>query len=1017
MQTMRTILLPVAFACAAGLAAQAPAPADPRAELAAVFAVEEQQGDLAAAERLYRERLAGAELSPAARALANARLGALLQRLGRVDEAAPFLAAAGAATAPAGAGAAQDRAREVALAEQAAKLLADRSKPCDDDMVRALVWIGEPAVPAILTELILARRVGAARSRVEAPADVAATNRAIEVPAQAPPAAGANADGRGAPQALLELVDAARVHSDERLAQLAGVLWQIGGPKAEAFLRDAATDAASSPVLVRNVYRLLLGSESMLAVAEAFLAHPNFEVVRELARNEAVVGRMNASALLALAEQGGAQHRVLAVRLLAKRQLTTAESARFAAAVDGGLRAIDPALGRAAADALTTRALQASVAGVQLALQHVALRSPQDEVMRLWEEPADLRPAGARDVDPVVAADLWRLAMRGGEGLASDHPCWGWLNQWIGRLAAVPGVGRIDDLFALASRGKPVWGTIATLVDAGNAVAVLQQAPDLVTLRQSGGLPALARLDLPREAAPILLQLVAADPKAGWFFGGDDAPGKATSEHAVQSPVATATGWGTNDWSNPPRGVPAVAAALASTGHPDALPPLLALLDRSRGEATGYFAFYLKRGDSEAARAAARTRYEGARTGTTNPPNPQTTSLLLALLALGDPWALDQIRGDEQALEHPYAAGDDGGLRARWLPAHEDAPSEAATAIRTPTPRVQPVTPLAYLLAGDAVPTHPFALAQIEAVLQRVFADRAGGGAPVYSSLYERVAPAVRDDVLRLLARYDRSTQTTSGGATVSWMRLALQRLRERDGAEGWTEWLQAALASDATRYFALVELTKDEVLARLPQIELFAKGGLGATAALEALERAGRPLDVASLVASDDRTVAEWAARRVMEGKAAAPAAAMAPFLAAKSAWIRLQAAQYFGRTLDDAAVPGLLAQLRDPEEKVREAATAALQRIRFRHEQESHWTKLQAGIDTRPEVALEKLLLQARRDEPKARRLFAIASLGALGKAEATPFLIEWIDDADAEIAAAAKAAVTQIHLAAKR
>ncbi|MFN9756824.1 MAG: hypothetical protein ACK58X_10465 [Planctomycetota bacterium] len=969
---MRTILLPVAFAFAAGLAAQAPAPADPRAELAAVFAVEEQQGDLAAAERLYRERLAGADLSPAARALANARLGALLQRLGRAEEAAPFLAAAGAAAAPAGADAAQDRAREVALAEQATKLLADRTKPCDDDMARALVWIGEPAVPAILAELVDAKKIGGLR---------------------------------------------------ERLAPLAAVLWQLGGPKAEAFLRAAAEDAKTPAWMVHGVW--LVRSDSMLAVAEAFLAHTNFDVVRELTKSDALVGRMNASALLAMAEQGSAQHRVLAMRLLAKRQLTTAESARFAAAVDGGLRATDPALVRAAADALTTQALQASVAGVRLALQHVALRSPQDESMQLYEEPADLRPAGARDVDPAVAADLWRLAMRAAEGLASDHPCWGWLNQWIGRLAAVPGVGRIDDLFALASRGKPVWGTIAKRIDAGNAVAVLQQAPDLVTLRKNSVLPALARLDLPREAAPILLRLVSVDPQAGWFFGGDGAPGKAPSRHVVTSQTATTTGWGTNDWSNPSRDVPAVAAALASTGHPDALPPLLALLVRSRGEADEYFVFYLKRGDSEAARAAARTWYEAVRTGTTNPPNAETmrtTSLLLALLALGDPWALDQIRGDEQELNHPYAAGDDGGLGARrlppgMLPPLQDVPSEAATAIRPPTPRVRPVTPLAYLLAGDAVPPHPFSLAQVEAVLQRVFADRAGGGAPVYSSLYERVAPAVRDDVLRLLARYDRSTQTTSGGATVSWMRLALQRLRERDGADGWTEWLQAALASEATRYYALVELTKDEVLARLPQIEAFAKGGLGATAALEALERAGRPLDVASLVASDDPYVAVWAARRVMDGEATAPAAAMAPFLAAESSWIRLQAAQYFGRTLDDAAVPGLLAQLRDPEEKVREAATAALQRIRFRHEQASHGTKLQAGLDARPEAALEKLLLQARRDAPTARRLLAIASLGALGKAEAAPFLIEWIDDADAEIAAAAKAAVTQIHLAAKR
>jgi len=47
------------------------------------------------------------------------------------------------------------------------------------------------------------------------------------------------------------------------------------------------------------------------------------------------------------------------------------------------------------------------------------------------------------------------------------------------------------------------------------------------------------------------------------------------------------------------------------------------------------------------------------------------------------------------------------------------------------------------------------------------------------------------------------------------------------------------------------------------------------------------------------------------------------------------------------------------------------------------------------------------------KAQRLLALTSLGALGQPEALPFLIDWSSEADVEIAAAAKAAVTKIHL----
>jgi HEAT repeat protein len=476
-----------------------------------------------------------------------------------------------------------------------------------------------------------------------------------------------------------------------------------------------------------------------------------------------------------------------------------------------------------------------------------------------------------------------------------------------------------------------------------------------------------------------------------------DVPGTVTSQG-----TATTTGQELGG----PQGAPLqFAMALASTGHPDALP---LLRDFAGGTSVGRapLLFYVRRNGSEAARAAVRELHgELVKSN-----NRHHIALLLAALANGDPWALDQIHGSEQATEPPYTLADDDGLRARWW-------------TKPSSPGAAHETPLEYLLAGDASPPHRFTLAQVEAVLQRVFGERRENrGLPRH--LQARVAPTVRDDVLRLLARYDRSVTNAVGGpqpsmqsATFTWMRLAMQRLRQQGGGGGWAEWLDRALADDEQRYYVLRELTKDEVLARLPQIEAFARGGVGASAALEALERAGRPLDIAQLVAADDPGVRYWAAQRVREGRASAPPAAMVVFLADTSKHIRLQTAQHFGRTLDEVAVPGLLALLRDPDEEVRQAATAALQRIRFCHEQEAHWQKLRAGIDARPEAALEKLLLQARPGEPKARRLLAITALGALGKVEATPYLIDWSADPDAEVAAAAEAAVTQVFLNARR
>jgi hypothetical protein len=948
----RAVVFAVAVAASGAVAtAQGEAPADPRAELAAVLAVEEQQGDLAAAERLYRERLAGAGLSPAARALANARLGALLQRLGRTDDAKPFLAAAAqGGGGEAAAGGEQDRAREAELGEQARKLLPPddyrRVGNVSNELRRALLWIGEPAVPALVAQLAQAR--------------------------------------------------ASKWQQDERVADLAGLVWQIGGPKAAAYLREALADPEAPMWLVSS----RLQSPVMLAVAEEALTHPNVELVAFLLR--CVGMRVSYEALLGMAERGSADHKALCLEWCVRRDgntMSAAHSARFAAIVDAAARSTDPKLGARAADALRTRGLQRSVAGLRVVIDQLPAitagmspMSPPDDLLRAGAE------AGTAALDPVQAADLWQRALRSAERMTLPHPAAGWLANWLGRLALAVGRDAVPALLALAPRWEgAAWSALAPLVDADNAVAVLQQAPSVESLHSSGVLRRLAQIDLPRDAAPLLLRLAGVREMTARAARGD-VPGTTTSRGTVPTTFQEFGG---------PQGAPLqFAMALASTGHPDALPLLRdfaggASVDRAP------LLFYVRRNGSEASRAAVRELHgELVKSN-----NSHHITLLLAALANGDAWALDQIAGDEPQMPAPYAVADDGGQRASWWK-------------RSSSPAPAYESPLEYLLAGDASPPHNFTLAQVEAVLRRVFIERPPQNPGLPQHLQVRVAPTVRDDVLRLLARYDRSANTTFTGpsptsqsATFTWMRLAMQRLRQQGGGGGWAEWLDRALADDEQRYYVLRELTKDEVLARLPQIEAFARGGVGASAALEALERAGRPLDIAQLVAADDPGVRYWAAQRVREGRASAPPAAMVVFLADTSKHIRLQTAQHFGRTLDEVAVPGLLALLRDPDEEVRQAATAALQRIRFCHEQEAHWQKLRAGIDARPEAALEKLLLQARPGEPKARRLLAITALGALGKVEATPYLIDWSADPDAEVAAAAEAAVTQVFLNARR
>ncbi|MEO6594095.1 MAG: HEAT repeat domain-containing protein, partial [Planctomycetota bacterium] len=110
--------------------------------------------------------------------------------------------------------------------------------------------------------------------------------------------------------------------------------------------------------------------------------------------------------------------------------------------------------------------------------------------------------------------------------------------------------------------------------------------------------------------------------------------------------------------------------------------------------------------------------------------------------------------------------------------------------------------------------------------------------------------------------------------------------------------------------------------------------------------------------------------------------------------------------------SVQSLLKALRDPADKVRAAATEALQRIRFLQEQQAYWQNAKSGIDVSAASATAKLLAQAKPGEAKDQRLLAIRSLAVLGTAEALPYLIDWTKDADTDVATTARAAVARIH-----
>ncbi len=896
-----------ATALAAWQPAQQPTAQDPQQELAAVIAVEEQEGDLAKAEAMYRELLAGKTLSAAARVRANLRLGRLLERLGKDEAAKPFLQAAKGDVVSlddvTDELAAQDVAREAALRAQARELLKEPSDLIRNDiswpelagpLPERLLWIGRPAVPEIIATL---ESMGMSTSA-----------------------------GTG----------------------LNALLWRIGGPQAQTFLaRSLAEESrrgitAAAAAAASDGEMLVFAGKQVAAVdwltARVMLSNPTYASPNTLQQ------RLPPALLLDLAENRPAEVAAYVLDLYRQRSFDdTTLSQRYAALVERGLSSTDPALGTSAEKALASGILQGSIAGFELLLR--ILPSHPQLRLRWVGTPNDMvEPDNTGHVAIAAAQRLWPKSVACALQLGAEHRSHDWVDQLLMGLGCRLDAAIVHDVFALSDAGYRVIDLLQDKVTGDNAAEVLARADRVRASDRERFLRWFQQPRLPESLFPKMRELAtewgAKDPQFPvWRFAMPMARTGASEAAAWMRDCPLPRGWS---------------------------PPDKALL--------------------ELARINRQEAVLGVMRELIRDPKWSRHQLTMALLSMHDEATLDLVQNDSERHPHPYATV-----------APEAKPEE--------------LTPLEYLLYDNPNPPHGFSADDARRVVTRLTATNSLPVSPFVS--IERLA----DPMLRMLAETLFGSVSMNGGEPRTWQKLALQRSRERGGKNDWQEWLQTALQTDRLQVPVLEAMNTAEIEQHLTTVEALRNNRKTSVTAIEALHRAGRPIDVPALLADGDPSLRHWAFQQVTTGKAQAPDDALVPFLDHNSIWVRQKAAEYLGAKVSTQAVPGLVRLLRDPNENVRTTAADSLTKIRFFHEQQAHWDRVFKGIDASATSAAEKLLLQGKPDQPKAQRLLAITSLGTLGVPEALPFLIDWTTDTDAEVAAAAKAAITQIHLQPRR
>ena len=948
---MKTKALVLTFAVCALCTGSLVAQQTPSQELAPIVAVEEQERDLAKAERLYKEAIEGGKLSAAAKEMATLRLVELLMKRGKRDEAKQWMVKLGTTqqgvvatlddiTGPSP----QDRERLEALRAKARELvqkaMAQNAFPYpsangifDEELRRQVEWLGEAAVPEIGAVLAAAK----------------------------PTFAGMTASDLSSSSAKIEA-----------LRGLAGVLWRLGSPAARAQLEEAYRDGSEAfrALLVAQAAR---HAPSLLRdlVIQWLNEDPSEAVFWQLARSGLEIGgaalggpgwtegRNNWAELPPEVLLGAVERRSPALRAKVLRNLpnggqtpwSSAAASRACAMVRELANGTDPEVVRTALAALANPRLQMTPDGFDCLLDHLG-RIGDDVPLNWAGVPREWQKDGHEHLfAKAVALRLWpklvAAARRGVPGRSQY-----WVRQALPACGPSLDGSMLDDLIALQPRGYTgLLQFLSGRLDQAQALRLVQAFAQMDEAYFEDGARGLVDNELPPEALPLLV-------------------GK--TEMAVRLKQVA--------W---------LAHLVARTGNPDGVSWLLAQVERGETMPLSDHLLQLgRRSQAETVRAAMRQWAEKF--------VPETKSrIYLALLSMHDEATLARVGESKEilpAVRHDYAKTKDA----------------------------KPISPLGYVLMDQPDPPHGFTEAEILAFVRsaRVFETRA---------YVEEIYPA-RVPTPLLMALAERSnlgvgrvvTSRSQGSETSrasSWQEAIANRIAAEEDMEGpLHRWLLGVLANPGPAMRVVEYLGERDVAAIRPQLERQLAGDdmEMAVFAFESLRNEIPALDYEALTNSRHKEIVERAANLGMNSRSLSVATALRllPTYSDKS-----EIAHYFGEKVAVETVPALLQLLQHEDGGVRQSASDALTKIRFVHEQKSYWDRITKGLDASPTSAVEKLLLQSKPGASAEQRLLAIRSLGALGVPEALPFLIEWTQDADANVAKAAKDAITQIHLNPRR
>ena len=970
---MKTKALVLTFAVCAVCTGSLVAQQTPSQELAPIVAVEEQERDLAKAERLYKEAIDGGKLSAAAKEMATLRLAELLTKLGKRDEAKQWMGKL--ATAPQGAvvtlddatqASPQDRERQEALRAKARALVQKAMQQIcpvdywvgtvgivDQELLRQIEWLGDAAVPEIAAVLAATKESLAGKMASDLPA----------------------LSSRGAPNEENAKLEA--------LSGLVGVLWNSGSPAARAQLEAAYRDgseafrmllvcqAARHATSMRDLIVLWLQQEPSDAVFWALARSGLFEPKgggghnnMQWANNRFVWNEVAPETMLGAVERRGPLVQGQALAALRALPDALGRSGTFSAEVATRacrlIRALakgtDPEPARLALRGLLL--LQKTPEGFECFVDHLGLYGPDGYAS--WE--GGPREWGTKEDNDYVFANKHALRLWPKLVAAARLPLSPSLREWLSK--AIRACARsldgaiVDDLVSIydprwsagaleALRGRMDQSQAMRLLEAfGRTCGPALQKGDPST---HSWLRALEDSDLPPEALPLLVslqKLAEGSDTSGWF------------RHLV-----------------------------ARTGNPEAA---AWLVERAKEDASGsrdltdYLLQLGRRTQAEPVRAAMRQHAEKV--------GPETRArLYLALLSMRDEATLARIgEGKENlpAARHAYATAKDP----------------------------KPITPLGYILMDQPDPPHGFTEAELLAFVR---------SASVLGSKQwqDAVDPTrVATPMLMALAEFSdmpvgRDYMDGGSYSSSSWQQAMAKRIAGEEDLQGpLHRWLADVAAKPGLAQRTVRHLGNRDLAVIRPQLEHLLAGddAEGAMFAFLVLEDCEPAPDFAALTASKHKDVASLAASRAMD-RGNLPIAVALQLLPGFPAPEEI--ATYCGTKLAVEAVPALLQLLQHEKNSVREAASDALAKIRAVHEQRSYWDRVTKGLDASPTSAVEKLLLQSKPGAPPEQRLLAIRSLGALGVPEALPFLIEWTQDADGNVAKAAKDAITQIHLNPRR